>query len=172
MTTLDCARELLSRGADPNIIGSTGCNALVAAIATVKSDILEYLELLIEYGAQLEPQLLFSAVAPRVPRGEVVTHFLLSRGMDPNTASAKWGTPLYHAVRTGNPGLVKALLDAGADPLARATGTMIGSQTPLERAKRIMSDEGRSRVIELLQAAAYAPGRPSLLSLETGENEG
>jgi hypothetical protein len=42
------------------------------------------LELYLAHGVKLEPDLLFYAVAPRVPQIEVMARVLLGRGVDPN----------------------------------------------------------------------------------------
>ena len=57
--------------------------------------IIDKAELLLEYGAKLESDLLFIAAAPRMIYGELITKFLLDRGADPNVTSQEWGTPLH-----------------------------------------------------------------------------
>jgi ankyrin repeat protein len=57
-------RELLSRGADPNRTGPRGIPILVGAI--VSSEDTSCVEVLLEYGAKLEPEFLFDALRPRV----------------------------------------------------------------------------------------------------------
>jgi ankyrin repeat protein len=82
-----CARELLSRGADPNICGPAGHSPLFYAIhSSIESKpLFELLELLLEYGAKLEPDLLFAAATPRIRHHELMTKFLLNKGLDPST---------------------------------------------------------------------------------------
>ena len=155
MNSLDCARELLSRGgADPNLLTPWGDSPLRAAIHTVDNHIIEYLELLIEYGARLDPQLLFAPLSPRSRHGEVVTRFLLDRGIDPNITSIEWGTPLHHAIRSAKPVFVKMLLDAGADPTAISIGRRVGSETLMECAERIMFEDTRDQIMKLLREAS------------------
>ncbi|CZT07635.1 uncharacterized protein RAG0_13019 [Rhynchosporium agropyri] len=55
-------------------------------------------ELLLAHGARLEPELLFLPLVGRKSSGTVMTKFLLDRGLDPNTISETWGTPLHLAV--------------------------------------------------------------------------
>jgi ankyrin repeat protein len=130
-----CARELLSRGADPNVCDPDGKTPLFRAIQSSKTENTSLLELLLEHGAKLEPDLLFAAVAPRVRHQELMTKFLLAKGLDPNTTNAEWGTPLHLAVYAVRPNIVKLLLDAGADPLTRATSRRFPGESPLQLAQ-------------------------------------
>ena len=125
-------------------------------------------DLLIQYGAHVHPDMLFKAVAPRVRQGEIKTAFLLSKGISPNTISAEWGMPLHHAVRSGKKGCVKLLLDAGADPTARATGKEIGkNKTPLEVAEYFTFQSLGDSMIDLI--VTYIAERSSLAEDRTEE---
>jgi ankyrin repeat protein len=134
-----CARALLSRGADPNICGPAGYSPLFYAIQSSKEEskpLLELLELLLEHGAKLEPDLLFAAVTPRVRHHELMTRFLLAKGLDPSTTiNAEWGTPLHLAVYAAKPNLVKLLMDAGADPTSHVSGRRFPGKSPLQMAQ-------------------------------------
>ncbi|KAL6230355.1 ankyrin repeat-containing domain protein [Aspergillus navahoensis] len=123
-----CAREMLSRGADPNLCGPRGIPPLARAIVSTHEPDTSLLELLIEHGAKLDSNLLFFAASPRVRQGELMTRFLLARGLDPNVTSTEWGTPLHCAIRAGKPNIVKLLLDAGANPMARSAGRKTNKQ--------------------------------------------
>ncbi|OQE13285.1 hypothetical protein PENFLA_c051G11056 [Penicillium flavigenum] len=114
------AREFLVGGADPNRCSprppsplAIGGYPLARAIATVRGDDVSRIELLIAYGAKLESHLLFRAIAPR-----------------------NMGHPLHRAIDLGLPNIIKALLDAGADPTARPVGTRYHDESPLQMAER------------------------------------
>lgn len=72
----ECARELLSRGADPNLCGPRGINPLARAIVSIHEEDTSLLELYLAYGANLQSDLLLFAAAPRVAQGELMTRFL------------------------------------------------------------------------------------------------
>jgi hypothetical protein len=82
-----CAREFLSRGADPDHIGPSGKSILVGAI--VSSEDTSWIEVLLEYSARLEQEDLFYALRPRVRqncrellfcwrRGSILTKLMLN----------------------------------------------------------------------------------------------
>jgi ankyrin repeat protein len=144
-----CAREFLSRGADPNRIGPSGKSILVGAI--VSSEDTSWIEVLLEYGARLEQEYLFYALRPRVRQKLQKTSFLLAKGLDPNQINAEWGTPLHYAVECGSPGLVRILLDAGADPTVRSTGKSYHGEPPLAAAEHIRVPKNKEEIIALLQ---------------------
>ncbi|CZT43391.1 uncharacterized protein RSE6_03423 [Rhynchosporium secalis] len=107
----ECAREFLSRGADPNAIGPRGKTALLSALESANVDVAE---VLLEYGARPEPNFLFSTMLLRWPLSEI------------------WGTPLHLAVFQANADIVKMLLDAGADRTAISVGDRNPGLTPEE----------------------------------------
>lgn len=128
-----CAREFLSRGTDPNAIGPSGKTALFYALQKAN---VAMAEVLVEYGARLEPNFLFSTMLLRW-RGqytgirELMTKFLLDEGVNPNQAvSEEWGTPLHLAVFLANADIVKMLLDEGADRTAISVGRKYPDLTP------------------------------------------
>ncbi|GFF29350.1 ankyrin repeat and KH domain-containing protein mask [Aspergillus udagawae] len=147
-----CARELLLRGADPNLTNPRGITPLVRAIVSTHEADTSLPELLLAYGAKLESDLLFTALGPRVRQGELMARFLLAKGLDPNTTSAEWGTPLHRAVYSYKPNLVKLLLEAGADPTARSAGTQFRGKTPLQAAETLHHSHERQAILSLLQS--------------------
>ncbi|OKP10244.1 hypothetical protein PENSUB_4418 [Penicillium subrubescens] len=149
MADFACAREFLSRGADPNRIGPSGKSILVGAI--VSSEDTSWIEVLLEYGARLEQEYLFYALRPRVRQKLQKTSFLLAKGLDPNHINTEWGTPLHYAVECGSPGLVRILLDAGADPTVRSTGKSYYGELPLAAAEHIRIPKNKEEIIALLQ---------------------
>ncbi|KAF7184439.1 hypothetical protein CNMCM7691_005259 [Aspergillus felis] len=114
-----CARELLERGVDPSRCGPTKTKPLASALSKAYEDNGALFDLLVEYGAKVESSLLFSAICWSRSNTAFKTRFLLAKGLDPNTTSADWGTPLHCAVRFAMEDVVQILLDAGADPAAR-----------------------------------------------------
>ncbi|KAH7360795.1 hypothetical protein BKA65DRAFT_192607 [Rhexocercosporidium sp. MPI-PUGE-AT-0058] len=119
-TDLSCAREFLSRGTDPSRCGPSKMTPLYRALDIGEVDLAE---LLIEYGAKVEPNLLWATVGLRKQYGELMTKYLLDKGLDPDQAvSEEWGNPLHLAALAAEPEIVKMLLDAGADRTILSTG--------------------------------------------------
>lgn len=85
---------------------------------------------------------------------EAAVRRMLSR--DPSLAQAEYAylQPLHYAVRGSRVGMVRLLLDAGADPLAEGWSGRFGEEirddTPLARAR----DRELTEVVALLEAAA------------------
>jgi ankyrin repeat protein len=71
--------------------------------------------------------------------------------VDPTLARAEYAylQPLHYAVRGGRPGMVRLLIEAGADPLAEGWGRRIDEDTPLARAR----DREQPEIIALLEDA-------------------
>jgi ankyrin repeat protein len=151
MNDPECARELLSRGADPNRLGPRGISALGNAIISLGEEDMTLPELLLEYGAKLESDLFFYALGRRVALPQFKTSFLLGKGLDPNISHATWGTLLHYAIRNHQTGAIK-VLDAGADRTVRSEGTQNYGETPLEMAEEVRNPNIRSAIISLLQS--------------------
>ncbi|KAF4232233.1 hypothetical protein CNMCM6805_010069 [Aspergillus fumigatiaffinis] len=160
-----CACELLLRGADPNLTNLRGITPLVRAIVSTYEADTSLPELLLAHGAKLESDLLFTALGPRVRQGELMTRFLLAKGLDPNMTSVEWGTPLHRAVYSYKPNLVKLLLEAGADPTAQSAGTQFCGKTPLQAAETLRHSNERQAILSLLQSW-QAHDSPSFLTTE------
>jgi hypothetical protein len=114
------------------------------------------LELYLAHGVKLEPDLLFYAVAPRVPQSEVMARFLLGRGVDPNGPFSGaggrgvdyWGAPLHCAVWRGR-----------VNPDVVAGRRKFGRKAPGEVAERVGHRERREEILGLLQS--YSRREPS-----------
>lgn len=113
----DSARLLLERGADPNIRNEAGATALMWAV-----DDLEKTRLLIENGADVNarsddgrtPLLIAAALFANTD----VVKLLLDRGADLSAKSPDprgYRTVLSEAARTGDPALLRLLIERGAD---------------------------------------------------------
>ncbi|KAH8655273.1 ankyrin repeat-containing domain protein [Xylariales sp. PMI_506] len=153
MTTPACAVELLSRGADPNLVGPNGYSPIKTAIGSnFVEQRLDLVNLLLEYGAVLDSKLLFVPAGARVPDAELMMAFLLGKGLDPNVTSEEWGTPLHSAVRCCKPNIVKALLDAGADPTLVSTGRHFRGKTAPDVAQSIRHEGIREAILEPFRA--------------------
>jgi ankyrin repeat protein len=146
-----CTSEMLSRGANPDVSGPRTKSPLCRAMINGNEPLAE---LLLAHGAKLEPDLLFVTTGPRRLHGERMTKFLLDHGVNPNTTSAEWGTPLHLAVSAKKPNIIKLLLDAGADRSMQSTGTRYTGQTPLQIAQMYsMVDPAITEIIlSLLQS--------------------
>ncbi|GKZ99093.1 hypothetical protein AnigIFM60653_003295 [Aspergillus niger] len=132
------ARELLLRGADANRRGPKKVAPLATALEIACKDDTSFFDLLVEFGANIEPSLFFQAIRPREVDGEFKTKFLLGKGLNPDTTSPEWGTSLHCAVYIAKEGIVKILLDAGADPAARSKCRQFGDKSPSEVAETRM----------------------------------
>ncbi|GFN13710.1 ankyrin repeat domain-containing protein [Aspergillus tubingensis] len=120
------ARELLLRGADSNRRGPKKVAPLASALEIACEDDTSLFDLLVEYGAKIEPSLFFDVIRPRVVDGQFKTKFLLSKDLDPTTTSPEWATPLHCAAYFAKEEVVKILLDTGADNLQASFETILG----------------------------------------------
>ncbi|GIC93245.1 uncharacterized protein Aud_009727 [Aspergillus udagawae] len=154
-----CARELLERGVDPNRCGPKKTKPLASALNKAYKDNGALFDLLVEYGAKVESSLFFSAICWSRLNTAFKTRFLLSKGLDLNTTSADWGTPLHCAVRFAMEDVVQILLDAGADPTARPGCKQFRDQSPAEVAELLIQANDPSMqakyqsILKLLVAA-------------------
>jgi ankyrin repeat protein len=82
----------------------------------------------------LKPEYIYKALAPDARASELMTRFVLAKGVDVNTPHDKWGTPLHFAIYQRREAKVKLLLDAGADPSTKTTGRNYPGKTPAELA--------------------------------------
>ncbi len=117
----------LEHGADPNLCGSIKASPLATAALTHSTAVLD---LLISYGAQLDPNALFKAMNPRGDGGLEIMQHLIDRGIDINAVDVKLGTPLHYAVRLGSIVKIEMLLKSGADRTIK-----FYNKTPIESAK-------------------------------------
>lgn len=88
------------------------------------------------------------ALAAGVPQGQSVVQALLEAGADPDAADHTGFTPLMYAARSGPPGSVVLLLNAGASPGTRAQD----GRTALDLA-RARADEAGQAIADLLAQA-------------------
>jgi hypothetical protein len=140
-----CVRWFLEHGADPNKQGHGGATSLATA-ALYPSIVV--LELLITYGAKLDPQALSNAINRRGNGGVQVMKYLIDQGIDMNARVKRFSSALHYAVhQAGPPDRVRLLLDNGAD---RSLRNVLG-QTPLEAAReRRYRTEDAMNVYEML----------------------
>ncbi|RAL02335.1 ankyrin [Aspergillus ibericus CBS 121593] len=130
-----CARELLERGVDPNRCGPKKIAPLTSALNKAFTDDGAVFNLLVEYGAKIDSSLFFNAIEWSRSNTEFKVKFLLAKGLDPNTTSETWGTPLHCAIRFTLVGVVRILLGAGADPTARPDCSPYRGKSPADVAE-------------------------------------
>lgn len=121
---VDRALQLIQAGADPHALpeGDARDRRSLAALAAVLPD-LRLLRELIARGVDLND--VASGMTPLLAatrdswhgRPEAVMT-LLANGADPRVTDADGNTPLHHAARSSDPGVVALLRDAAADPEA------------------------------------------------------
>ncbi|PVH69651.1 hypothetical protein DL98DRAFT_598461 [Cadophora sp. DSE1049] len=89
----------------------------------------------------LEPNLLFETVGYRQKYGDLMTKYLLDKGVHPNRAtSEEFGNPLHLAALASKPHIVRMLLDAGADPTTPSSSWRFLGQTPEQIVLETLSD--------------------------------
>jgi len=141
---------LLSKGADPNRPLITGTSFLAhTAGAPRKSS--KILNLLLEHGARIENS---GALKEASENGRIANaKRLLEAGADINevfkekdSMSGKvtqFGTALHYAVKGEKVGMIRLLLDRGAN----TTRVDIGGKTPLQRAR----ENGKDEIVRIFQ---------------------
>lgn len=113
-------RWILQHGAElnvvsnPRLVGSCANRVTPFSEAALDGHILS-MEILLEFGAELDSLAVFHAVRWRRRTMETL-RFLVDKGADVNAVARKWGTPLFHAVHWSNKDAVEVLLECGADP--------------------------------------------------------
>ncbi|KAI1331871.1 ankyrin repeat-containing domain protein [Xylariaceae sp. FL0255] len=111
---IEATKILLERGADPRIVGGKYGSTLKAAIESRKFEIIA---LLIEHGVEISPGMELATEVLEVAAGSKQTQVmekLLDNGLNINATSER-SFPLRQAVWNGDVGMVKLLLERGAD---------------------------------------------------------
>ena len=159
-------RELLDRGADPNIHNSSGDTALIKASFNNK---IEIARLLLDNDADPNIQNSYGDTALRWAsgRGHIeIVKMLLDRGANPNIQNNDGWTALIVAVLNNNSEIIRLLLNRGADPNTRdnrATALIYASRNGLTKIVRLLLDNG---------ADPYIRGRDGMTALMIAESEG
>jgi ankyrin repeat protein len=129
----ESAKLLLDKGADPDDTDAWGMSALTLAAHSGFADVIDAL-----LAKKANPNFMLAGIAPIhnaiMRRDERIVKALLDHGADPNFQLRIWtpnrrsaddwhydpgmvgASPLWLAARTGEPNIVKMLLDKGADP--------------------------------------------------------
>ncbi|KAF5976241.1 hypothetical protein FBULB1_7016 [Fusarium bulbicola] len=144
---VDFLRFLLEAGADPNQEPDAAAYPL-ALVAGLYKDTAA-IDLLLKYGAKIEHS---GALAAAARRGnEVMMQYLLEKGARPESDTTSVGTgasPLNVAVRVGHVGVVRVLMQHGAEPNA-ADGTVTSA---IELAKQLQQEgKGTAEMVEALE---------------------
>ncbi|KAF1985509.1 ankyrin [Aulographum hederae CBS 113979] len=133
-------RWLMDHGADPNLRGHRGATPLSTASLSPNVAVID---LLVSYGAELDPRALFNAMSRRGQGGIPIMRALIRHGIDINFNGRERGTPLHWAVHINDIEKLRLLLDHGAD---RSIKDILGA-TPWDQAKEL----GRVDMYDLLQ---------------------
>lgn len=105
------------------------------------------LDMLLAYGAALDPDILHSAMRPSASGGATMVESLILRGADVRHVDARFGTPLHYAAYLGLVEESALLLSAGAD-----AESVIDGLTPAALAEK----HGNIEVHQLLSHQASA----------------
>lgn len=113
-------RWILQHGAELNVVSNPRLVGSCADCVTPFSEAAldghtPSMEILLEFGAELDPLAVFYAIRWR-RRTKETLRFLVEKGADVNALARKWGTPLFYAVHWSNRDAVEVLLECGADP--------------------------------------------------------
>lgn len=154
--------RLLDEKASADLTSHTGETALLLSLVEDRQEAAAALREREVTRGELEAQLFFAAAAGK--KSEVEK--LVAQQADVNFV-VRGRSPLMEAIERGHQGVVKVLVEAGADANRRGRR----SATPLERAAR----DGRLRIVKLLLghgADVDAPGeggrRPLMAAIERG----
>ncbi|SCV34344.1 uncharacterized protein FFB14_04825 [Fusarium fujikuroi] len=145
---VDFLRFLLEAGADPNQEPDAAAYPLALVAALYKDT--AAIDLLLKYGAKIENS---GALAAAARRGnEVMMQYLLEKGARPEadgTSTATDASPLRVAIKAGHVGIVRILMQHGADPnAADGTGT-----SAIELAKQLQQEgKATSEMVEALDS--------------------
>ena len=147
MPTYPVAQVLIESGADVNATDRHGSTPLINAAA---SGALDLAALLLANGAQVDAATKDGQTALMIAAGKghrEITALLLEAGADPNARTRRKLNnvyPLYGAVRSGDPELLKMLLDAGAviDERGRDKGDLFQGGASDPRIVRLLAIYG------------------------------
>ena len=175
-------RELLERGADPNVRNFRGETPLHRA--AIRNPDLDVSRTLIDAGADVNAQdekgatpLHCAAHNPSTGRA----HLLIEAGADVGARDNSGATPLHHAAESGHEAMIVRLVEAGADPNARDQA----GRTPLRIAVEKGGHEGTKTLLnhgadpnvpdnegQIPLHVAYADKRQDMVNrlLEAGAN--
>jgi ankyrin repeat protein len=145
-------RAMLAKGAAVDAQNKWGSTPLAVACTSGHTEVVR---LLLEAGANVHNQIsdgrTFINLAVRGGKAEIL-ELLLDHGADLQSPQPSF-TPLAFACFEGNAAQVKVLLDRGADPNARFTGTGFRNATALHVAARA----GKVTMVQHLLAAGAKP---------------
>jgi len=183
----DAIRALLLAGADPGIANDSGETALglvqdIPSLLQVFEDELlravaasncKRTELLLDAGVKIKAMdsvLTKNSVlhwAASFGSKEIVD-ILLQRGADVNAANADGCTALHDAVQRKDAGIVKLLLDAGADASFEATNGKLKGKTPKELSIKYVNiytlfNDSEGVRVERNDSNKYLHSKPALL---------
>lgn len=141
-------RLLLDRGANPNHADSAGATALIWAISDEAK-----VRLLLKRGAEVNVAAKLTGRTPLLiaagrPGSAPVVRMLLKRGADPKARDKKGETTLTRAAYSGDPEILRLLVDRGVDVNAQVELSKDFQLTPL----MIAAFQGNTKLIELLLA--------------------
>lgn len=167
------ALALIAAGADVHALPADGApdQRTLAMLAALLPD-LRVLRALLERGidinrvhAGLSP--LLAATRDSWQGRLDAVSMLLANGADPGVADGEGNTPLHHAARSSDPGVVAALLDAGAtlDVLNNE------AQSPLAMACAVANWRIARLLLERGAMPAPVGGQPALLAASAGDDD-
>jgi ankyrin repeat protein len=140
-------RLLLDRGANPNHSDNAGATALIWAIPDEAK-----VRLLLERGARVDVKSKLSGRTPLLiasgrPGAAAVVRLLLEKGADPKARDNKGETTLIRAASSGDPRILRLLVDHAVDVNAGA-----GDDKFKFTALMVAAAEGNSEMVEMLLA--------------------
>lgn len=123
----EIVKLLLDHGADVNIVDNDGNTALINSCRNCQPDtVLQLLEHNVNINhintsgnTALTEACIWRGRSPRLGKNTRIIRALLDKGADPNISGGNDWTPIMHLAWTGDVGLIKMLIGAGADTRTR-----------------------------------------------------